>query len=64
MFIILTTDEATEKDISTTIRLLGVSNSDLDLEISGWLYDHGTVVEIRNTNSYNKALLQAGLDSN
>ncbi len=59
----LESEEADEDEISLVIRNIDRLNSDLSLDIVTWMLDPPTIDEIRKTNSYNKALLQAALDS-
>ncbi len=61
---VLDTEEATEDDISLVIRNIDRLNNDLSLDVVTWMLDPPTIDEIKKTNSYNKALLQAALDSN
>lgn len=60
---VLATEDATEKDISLTINNIDNVNANLKLEIVTAIIEPSTISESRNTNSYNKALLQAALDS-
>lgn len=59
----LDTDEAGESEISAVIRNIDALNNDLSLGVVTWMLDPPAIDEIRKTNSYNKALLQAALDS-
>jgi len=61
---ILATEEATEEDISLVIRDIDRLNSNLKLDVVILALDQSTLNEMKKTNSYNKALLQAALDSN
>lgn len=61
---VLDTEEAGETEISAVIRNIDTLNNDLSLDVVTWMLDLSTIDEIRKTNSYNKALLQAALDSN
>ena len=63
-YVTLSSDSANEDDMSTVIRLIDKLNIDLRLEIVTLMLDPPTITELKNTNSYNKALLQAALDSN
>ncbi len=60
---ILDTKEATETDISLAISNIDRYNADLELRVVVAMLDPTTIDEIKKTNSYNKALLQAALDS-
>lgn len=60
---VLDTDSASTADISSVITLIDKVNADLKLEIINTIFDYQTIDETRKTNSYNKALLQAALDS-
>ena len=59
----LESEEAGKDEISSVIRNIDRLNSDLSLDIVAWMLDPPTIDEIKKTNSYNKALLQAALDS-
>ena len=63
-YTILASESASTEDISSVIRLIDRLNTDLNLDIVNQALDYSTMDEIRKTNSYNKALLQAALDSN
>ena len=60
---ILDSESASTEDISTVINLIGKSNANLSLEIISQLLDYPTIFEMKKENSYNKAVLQAALDS-
>lgn len=60
---VLDTEDATEEDISSVIRNIDRHNADLELSIVTAVLDPPTIDELKKTNSYNKALLQAALDS-
>lgn len=62
-YIRLDSDSASEADIAETIRLLDLINSYYDSAIVAYLYDLETIAEIKKTNSFNKALLKAALES-
>lgn len=62
-YTILASESASTEDMSSVIRLIDRLNADLNLEIVNRLLDYPTIDEMRKTNSYNKALLQAALDS-
>jgi len=59
----LESEKAGKDEISSVIRNIDRLNSDLSLNVVTWMLDPSTIDEIRRTNSYNKALLQAALDS-
>jgi len=60
---LLDTEEATEDDISLVIKNIDRFNVDLKLDVVTAMLDPPDIVEMKNMNSYNKALLQAALDS-
>ena len=60
---VLDTEEASEEDISLVIRNIDSLNRDLSLDIVTLTLDPPTIDDMKKTNSYNKALLQAALDS-
>lgn len=60
----LDADSATEEDIASTIKFIDVLNDDFSLEVIVKFLDYEMIDENKKTNSYNKALLQAALDSN
>lgn len=60
---VLDTEEASEDDISSVIRNIDRLNTDLKLNIITLIIDPPVIDDIKKTNSYNKALLQAALDS-
>jgi len=62
-YIKLSSDSASEADMSETIRLIDRLNSDFQLEMVSAILDLATIDEIRKTNSYNKAILKAALES-
>jgi hypothetical protein len=62
-FIQVGTPTATNADIQTTISYLDQINSDYQLEIVQALFDGPNMEENMKTNSYNKALLKAALES-
>lgn len=62
-YVRLSAPDASRIDISKTISLLSEVNSNYDLEIVGNLLETADIEEITNTNSYNKALLEAALQS-
>ena len=59
----LGSDSASEDDIAETIRLIDRLNSDYQLEVVSITLDWSTIDETKKTNSYNKALLKAALES-
>ena len=62
-YISLASDTATKADISLAINQIDKVNTDLSLGIVSKLLDSSTINETRNTNSYNKSLLQTALES-
>lgn len=60
----LESEEAGEDEIYSVIRNIDRLNNDLSLDIVIWMIDSQTLDELKKTNSYNKAMLQAALDSN
>ncbi len=62
-YIILASELASTEDINEAVRLIDKLNTDLKLDIVSYMYDYSVIDEIRKTNSYNKAVLQAALDS-
>lgn len=60
----LDSDSASEEDIYETIRLIDQLNYDYQLEVADVLWDQPTIDGLKKTNSYNKALLKAALESN
>jgi hypothetical protein len=62
-YTILASKSASTTDISLAIGLIDKLNTDLKSEIVSQVLDYPKIDEIRKTNSYNKALLQAALDS-
>lgn len=62
-YIALAAESASTEDIVSVIKLIDKYNADLTLEIVKQILDYQTLDEIKKTNSYNKALLQAVLDS-
>ncbi len=59
----LGSDSASKEDIAETIRLIDQLNSDYQLGVVSILIDWSTVDETKKTNSYNKAVLKAALES-
>ncbi len=62
-YIRLDADSAGRADIMNTINLLETVNQDYSFEIISRIWDNATLDEAQNTNSYNKALLEAALES-
>lgn len=62
-YIKLGSDSATKDDMSATIKLIDQLNSDYQLEIIGSVLSFSTIDDVKKTNSYNKALLKAALES-
>lgn len=63
-YVTLASAAASEADISTTIQRIDQLNTDYAGEIINKLYETASINEIKQTNSYNKATLQAALGSN
>lgn len=59
----LESDSASEDDIRETVRLIDQVNADYNLAIIRAALDAATIDESKKTNSYNKAVLQAALES-
>lgn len=62
-YIVLSTDSAASSDIANAIRLIDQVNGNLNLPVISQILDNPTLDETRNTNSYNKAILKAALES-
>lgn len=62
-YIKLSAPDAQKTDINKTISLLSEVNANYALEIAINIYETTDLEEITNTNSYNKALLEAALQS-
>ncbi len=62
-YIKLGSDSASKEDISRTISLIDQVNLDYEFEIVSVLLDWSTIDDSKKTNSYNKALLKAALES-
>jgi hypothetical protein len=60
----LDTDTANSADISNTIGRIDAVNADYDFEIVKKILDFSQISESKKSNSYNKATLQAALNSN
>jgi len=60
---ILDTEDASEEDIYTVIQNIDRLNRDYDLEIVSLFLDPVDITETKQTNLYNKALLQAAVES-
>ena len=60
---VLSTESASTEDISLVIELIGKLNVSYSLEIINQIYGFPEMNEVKKANSYNKALLQATLDS-
>lgn len=60
----LDSDSASEYDMSETIKLIDQMNDNYRFEIVAAVFDRPTIDEWIRTNSYNKALLKAALESN
>ncbi len=59
----LGSDSASKDDISETINLIDKVNSNLELSIVDNVLDRSTIDETKKSNSYNKAILKAALES-
>ncbi|MDO8463462.1 MAG: hypothetical protein Q7S96_04310 [bacterium] len=62
-YIKLGSDSASENDMRTAVGLLDQLNSFYSLEVSVAAFDNQILNEMRLTNSYNKSLLNAALES-
>lgn len=62
-YTIIASESATAKDMSSVIMDIDKVNADLNLEIVKVILDDSAIDETKKTNSYNKAMLQAALDS-
>ena len=62
-YVKLGSDSASEDDITETIRLIDQLNSDYQFEIVSATLDWSIIDEVKKTNSYNKAVLKAALES-
>lgn len=62
-YVRLDADDATEKDISLTITYIDQLNADYELEASNLFFDAQIMEEVKKTNSFNKAMLKAALES-
>jgi membrane-associated HD superfamily phosphohydrolase len=62
-YILLSADDASTEDIRSVILKINIMNASLDQEIVRIFLESSDIDEFKNTNSYNKALLQAALDS-
>lgn len=62
-YISLVSESASTEDIALVIDLIDSYNANLTLKIVNQIYDYPTIDELRKSNSYNKATLQAILDS-
>lgn len=59
----LDSDSASKDDMAEAIRLIDQLNADCKLEISRFLWDWTIIDEWTKTNSYNRAILKAALES-
>lgn len=62
-YTVLESETASTDDISKVISLIDKVNENYNFEIVGFILDRSTIDETKKTNSYNKAMLQAALDS-
>lgn len=60
-YVKLTEDNANKTDVSVAIQLIDKVNADFDFPIIVDLSDASVITEFKNTNSYNKSVLQATL---
>ncbi len=59
----LSTETASEDDMRTTIGYFDQLNTDYKLEIAGAIFDTAAIDDMVMTNTYNKSLLKAALES-
>jgi len=59
----LGSESASRDDLVEAIRLIDQLNADYQFEIVSFMLDGYTINEMRNTNSYNKAVFQSALES-
>ena len=59
----LSSETASEDDMRTVIDYLNQLNIDYELEVAVIAFDKNTIDEMKMTNSYNKSLLRAALES-
>ncbi len=62
-YTVLASKSASTEDISLVIKYIDRLNTDLNLEIVNKILDNKTLTDMKQINSYNKALLQTALDS-
>lgn len=62
-YITLASESASTKDMAEVIKLIDKYNANLTLEIINQIYDYSAIDDLRKSSSYNKAMLQAVLDS-
>ncbi len=60
---VLATSSATSQDIAAVITYIDTVNKGLNTEVVRSTIDEQTLSELKQTNSFNKALLQSALDS-
>ena len=63
-YVRLSSNSAGDSDIKKTINYIDIVSNDYDSYIIRTIFDLSVIKELKNTNSYNKALLKAVLDSN
>jgi hypothetical protein len=62
-YVRISVDTATEDDIRKVIEMIDKLNADYDLEIMEGAYEDAVLQDIKMSNSYNKSLLKAALES-
>lgn len=62
-YITLVSESASTKEIAEVIKLIDKYNANLTFEIINQIYDYSTIDDLRKSSSYNKAMLQAVLNS-
>ena len=63
-YVVLARDSADESDIRVTVAALERLNRSYDQPVAAIVFDEPAIEEMRFTNSYNKSLLTAALESN
>ncbi len=63
-YVKLQSNSATEADMLNTIQYLDELSLNYDLEIYQFYYDEAQINELKMTNSFNKSMLKAALESN
>jgi len=62
-YIKLDSDSASKEDMSEAIKLIDQLNANYQLEIASFIWNMSDIEELKKTNSYNKALLKAAIES-